>query len=329
MSKQRAPGKFFRKGITLIEVVQRFSDEAEAERWFVDTRWPDGIVCPFCDSMENVQERRNRKPQPWRCKTCRKDFSVKTNTLMHGSKLPLSSWAIAYFLFSTSLKGVSSMKLHRDIGVTQKTAWHLAHRIRETLNDHGGDDLGRFLGPVEADETYIGGKEGNKHESKKLKVGRGTVGKTAVVGMKDRTTGQVRTTVVQNTDKATLQGFVQSHTEPIATVYTDEAKAYEGIHRDHDSVSHGAGEYARGDVHTNGIESHWSMFKRGIYGTYHHISPKHTGRYAAEFDGRHNRRPFDTIDQMGMMVATSDGKRLRYQDLIGPEETRYRQGFSV
>lgn len=189
MGKQKAPGHYYRKGITLVEAVKRFADEAEAERWFIDTRWPDGVVCPFCDRMDDVQERKNRKPQPWRCKNCRKDFSVKTNTLMHGSKLSLGTWAIAYFLFSTNLKGVSSMKLHRDLGVTQKTAWHLAHRIRETLKDSSGPESHLFVGPVQVDETYIGGKEGNKHTSRKLKSGRGTIGKTAVVGMKDELTG--------------------------------------------------------------------------------------------------------------------------------------------
>ena len=322
MGKQKAPGCFERQGITLVEAIQRFSDEDQAEQWFIDTRWPDGVVCPFCDEMTGVQERKNRKPQPWRCKTCRKDFSVKTNTLMHGSKLSLGTWAIAYFLFSTNLKGVSSMKLRRDIGVTQKTAWHLAHRIRETLNDSGELDANLFTGPVEADETYIGGLEKNKHRSRKLQAGRGTVGKTAVVGVRDRTTGRVATAVAEHTDRPTLQSFVRSHTEAVATVYTDEARAYVGIAREHQAVKHGAGEYVRGDVHTNSVESHWSMFKRGIYGTYHHISAKHTGRYASEFGGRHNVRPFDTQEQLDMMVRNSDGKRLRYIDLIGPKETR-------
>ena len=163
------------------------------------------------------------------------------------------------------------MKLHRDLGVTQKSAWYMAHRIREAW-DVTAD---KFTGPVEADETYIGGKETNKHASKKLNAGRGTVGKTAVVGVKDRLTGQVSTAVVERTDRATLQGFVMTHTEPFAKVYTDEAVAYRGINRDHEAVAHGAREYVRGQAHTNGMESHWAMLKRGYDGVYHQFSVKH------------------------------------------------------
>ena len=143
MSKS-GPGKHYRKGLSLVEVVKQYSDEAVAGQWFVDTRWPNGVICPFCNLPESVNERKARKPQPYNCKACRKDFSVKTNTLMHGSKLSLGTWGIAYFLFTTHLKGVSSMKLHRDLKITQKSAWHLAHRIRETWQDQQP----MFAGPV-------------------------------------------------------------------------------------------------------------------------------------------------------------------------------------
>ena len=306
-----APGKHYREGMSLIEVVNKFSDEREAERWFVETRWPNGLACPHCGSLDDITERENRKPQPYWCKGCRKYFSVKTNTLMHSSKLPLSTWAIAFYLVTTNLKGVSSMKLHRDLGITQKSAWHLAHRIRETWQDKRYE----FLGPVEVDETYIGGKEKNKHSNKKLKMGRGAVGKIPVVGIKDRDTNTVHTVVVDSTDKATLQQIVKDHTVEGAKVYTDEAAAYKGL-ENHESVSHGVGEYVKGQAHTNGIESHWSMLKRGYDGTYHHMSLKHLGRYISEFSGRHNDRPLDTIEQMGNMVRGLNGRQLRYADLI-------------
>ena len=295
-----------------------FSTEIKAERWFVDKRWGgrSKIACPFCESR-NIQHCKNRKPQPFRCRGCRKLFSVKTDTFMHGSKIALSKWGVAIYLYSTSLKGVSSMKLHRDLGVTQKTAWYMGHRIREAWDTAENP----FGGTVEVDEAYFGGKDRNRHEWQ-IQEGRGPKGKTAVVGMKERESGKIEAEVVETTDKHTLQGFVEVNTEVDATVYTDGAKAYEGMHRIHESVDHSVKEFVRGKAHTNGIESFWANLKRGYNGVYHQFSGKHLHRYVSEFAGRHNQRPLDTEAQMGRVVRLGEGKRLRYDDLIGPKHTR-------
>ena len=313
MSK-KAPGKSHRKDISLREIFKRFPDDATAEAWFVSKRWPGGVACPHCGST-NVQTGAKHKTMPYRCreKECAKRFSPKTGTVMEGSKLGMQTWIVATYLLSTSLKSVSSMKLHRDLDINQRSAWFLAHRLRVALAREGG----LFSGPVEVDETYMGGRRKNMSNARRKALdstGRGAVGKVAVVGAKDRATKQVAARVVHGTDKATLQGFVAKHAAPGAKVYTDDASAYEGIPFNHETVKHSLSEYVKGEIHTNGIESLWSMLKWAHKGTFHKLSAKHLDRYVTEFAGRHNLRDEDTIDIMGAM----EHKRLRYRDLITP-----------
>ena len=315
---QKAPGKSHRNGMTLIQLSNKYSTENAARQWFEKQQWPNGPHCPYCGST-NVQSNIKHKTMTHRCRDCPKRpmFSLRTGTVMEGSNLNYRVWAIAIYLLTTNLKSVSSMKLHRDLGVTQKTAWHLAHRLRKTF-EHSLDS---FSGPVEVDETYMGGKRKNMPLSKRTRLkGRGSVGKTAVAGIKDRDTNHVVAGVVERTDAETLQGFVRENVEEGAAVYTDDARAYLGMRRDyhHEFVKHSHGQYVRdgGEVHTNGMESFWSMLKRAHKGTFHKMSAKHLHRYVTEFSGKHNERPKDTIEQMESMASGMVGKRLKYEDLV-------------
>lgn len=308
------PGRSDREGVSLQQLAAMFPDEESAVQWFMRVRWPDGRCCSHCGGLDTYRTK-SAKPQPFRCRDCKSYFSLRTGTVMAHSNLPLRTWVIGLYLMATSLKGVSSMKLHRDLGITQKTAWFMAHRIREGW--HAAEVGFKLDGVLEADETYVGGLEKNKHGDKKLRAGRGTAGKCIVAGVKCRRNRQVRMEVLPNTQRPTLQAFVRRNAKGGSTLYTDEAPSYEGMPEfRHRSVAHSRGQYVDGEVHTNGIESVWAPLKRAHKGTFHKMSPKHLSRYVTEFVGHHNTRSFDTEDTMRLLALGMVGRRLSWQDLI-------------
>ena len=257
---------------------------------------------------------KNKRPMPYRCKDCRGHFSVKTGTVLADSKLPLQTWLMAIYLLHTSKKGVSSTLMAKELGVTQKTAWHLNHRIREAMLNQDGL-LGRNA-PVEVDETYIGGKEKNKHRNKKLKAGRGAVGKAAVFGMIERG-GKIKAFPIEGTRKIDLQSSIVENVKRGSVVYSDCHRSYKNLKGfKHDVVSHSAGEYVRGKVHTNGIESFWALLKRGYVGVYHQMSIKHLHRYVNEFSHRHNTSDSSLMLCIDMTIKGSIRKSLPYSKLV-------------
>ena len=308
---KNGPGKAHREGVTMIQLANMFPDEEAARKWLEDRIWKGSRACPRCGS-EKTRPVKSGKPMPYWCAEGRHYYSVKHGTVMEQSNIPLRKWVFAIYLHLTNLKGVSSMKLHRDIGVTQATAWFMLQRIRKAFEN----DDDPMSGPVEVDETWVGGIDRNRH--RKDRKGRESAGgKAPVVGAKDRVTKQVRALVIPETDRLTLRTFVRDHVAPGAILYTDDAAAYRGEWGyDHDAVRHSVGEYVRGMAHTNGIESFWSMLKRAHKGVYHKISVKHLQRYIHEFAGRHGIREFGTLRQMGRLAEGMAGKRLTYRELV-------------
>ena len=301
--------------ISAFQLFQMFPD-AESARTYLEGRlWPQGPRCPVCGLGERITA---RKGGFYRCNQCKEDFTVRTGTIFERSHIPLHKWVYAMYLLVTARKGISSMQLAKEIGVTQKSAWFMLHRLREAC----GKDLTKLQGLIEIDETYVGGIEANKHEHKKLKAGRGTVGKTAVLGMRERGKGgRTKAMKLANTDAQTIQDVIVQNVEVGSILHTDEHGAYRdmgGLFFSHESINHSQGEFVRDGVTTNSIESVFAVLKRGLIGVYHHASPKHFGRYVDEFAFRLNEGNVarHTLQRLDSFVSGVAGKRLTYKALI-------------
>ena len=292
----QTPGKSFRKAITMAELFGMFPDNQTAMKWFEARIWRGIRKCPKCRSDRTSISA--HKTMPYRCRDCKQFFSVKFGTVMEHSRISYQNWAIGTYLFAVNLKGVSSMKLHRDLGIGQKAAWFMVHRLRESWKQLVG--VNDMEGPVEIDEVYLGGLEKNKHIENKHKKE-----KVTVVGIRDRATNRTSAQPIPETTKPRLEHSVYSHANKDAKKYTDESPSYHGL-TNHESVKHSVDEYVREQAHVNGMESFWAMVRRGYDGTFHHVSEQHLHRYVNEFTGRHNVRGYNTIGIMGLVVENME-----------------------
>ena len=301
---------------TLIEAIQSFSDEDEAIQFVAAIHWPDGVKCPTCGRTDVGYLAKQRR---WQCKSAHahRQFSVKIGTIFEDSPVPLGKWLIALWMEANSKNAISSHEIHRAIGVSQKTAWFVLHRIRLALQ-HGM--FTKMTGEVEVDETFIGGRARNMHAGKRKAKGRGAVGKAVVMGLLQRH-GEVRTEVVSDTRRKTLQPHVRAHVEKGTQVYTDALASYEGPDDEyaHHVIDH-AECYVKGRVHTNGLENFWSRFKRCIHGTHVSIEPFHLFRYLDSETFRFNNRKANDGRRFVLGVGGVTGRRLTYKALIGETE---------
>lgn len=301
---------------TLVEAVRYFSDPETLLAEVVSLRWPSGIACPFCGSDRHTPVKGRPK---WYCKGCKKQFSAKVNTIFEDSALTFDKWMIAIWLIATAKNGISSCEIARSLGVTQKSAWFMLHRIREAMKSGTFEKLGGKGGPeVEVDETFVGGAHRFMH--KRVKIAKGlnsapTSGKTAVMGILERG-GEVRAFPVTDTKRKTLEPNVFANVKPDSWLYTDANSSYLmlGDHYRHSTVDH-AYEYVDGAVHTNCMENFWCLLKRSIKGTYIHIDPRHIGSYVTEQAYRFNTRLGNDRMRFEQVVSQVEGKRLTYREL--------------
>jgi transposase-like protein len=312
---------FMRELKTLQQAIIYFADQDNCLAYLAELRWPNGVVlCPTCGRNDVVFLKNQRK---WQCKSIhqKRQFSIKVGTIFEDSPLGLDKWLAAVWMITNCKNGVSSYEIHRGIGVTQKSAWFMLHRIRLAMQNGSLVKIGGNGGEVEADETFIGGKARNMHVDVRERriTGTGCKDKTAVMGILERG-GEVRTSVVTNRKKKTLQGEVKKHVTAGAALFTDALLSYDGLSEQygHEVIDH-AEAYVKGRIHTNGLENFWSLLKRGLHGTYVSVEPFHLFRYLDEQAFRYNNRkkPFDDFKRFDHVLSSIVGKRVTYAQLTG------------
>jgi transposase-like protein len=301
-----------RSTISTFKLFELFPDEPTARKYLEGRLWPNGVTCPQCKSKERITV---RKDGFYRCNADKLDFTVRTGTIFERSHVPLHKWLYAMYLLVTARKGISSLQLGKEIGITQKSAWFVLHRLREAC----GTKLEMLKGTVEVDETFFGGEENNRHMYDRIHKPRERSEKVAVIGIRERG-GNVYAAVTDSIGGLALRTAVQNNVLPGSRVISDEAPGYKRLGSEgykHEAVKHVAGEYVRGTVHTNGIESVWAVMKRGMHGVYHHADRKHMGRYVNEFTFRLNQGNVSrhTTERLDSFVDAVAGKRLTFEML--------------